>query len=350
MARDIDPRRLIAAHAAAAAFYRERLPGHLPALAYLHSRGVPPALANRPPWTVGYAPAGWTELRTVLHAAGFADRELLAAGLATTSRTGGIIDAFRDRVVFPVRNRAGHVVGFTGRDLSGHPDTPKYRNTVTTAIYRKRRLLYGLAEQAERAPAAVLLVEGPTDVLALAGVGQRPAGVGQRPAGAGYGPPDVGYLAVAPCGTAVSADQVRLLADRVAAGTPLVVAFDADTAGAAAADRTYRLTRDWAGPVDAVVLPPGTDPAGLVARYRQGAVPLLEHLRVALVEVVAEHRLSRFRLDEPEGRVNALRSAAPLVAEIGEQDTSRAAQLCAHLSARLHLDPLTVFEAAYPEP
>ena len=53
MARDIDPRRLIAAHAAAAAFYRERLPGHLPALAYLHSRGVPPALANRPPWTVG---------------------------------------------------------------------------------------------------------------------------------------------------------------------------------------------------------------------------------------------------------------------------------------------------------
>jgi len=65
---------------------------------------------------------------------------------------------------------------------------------------------------------------------------------------------------------------------------------------------------------------------------------------------VAEHRLSRFRLDEPEGRVNALRSAAPLVAEIGEQDTSRAAQLCAHLSARLHLDPLTVFEAAYPEP
>src|SRR5207253_2904550 len=222
---------------------------------------------------------------------------------------------------------------------------------------RKRRLLYGLAEQAERAPAAVLLVEGPTDVLALAGlghrlpgVGHRPVGVGQRPVGVGYWPPGVGYLAVAPCGTAVSADQVRLLADRVAAGTPLVVAFDADTAGAAAADRTYRLTRDWAGPVDAVVLPPGTDPAGLVARYHQGAVRLLEHLRVTLVEVVAEHRLSRFRLDEPEGRVNALRSAAPLVAEIGEQDTSRAAQLCAHLSARLHLDPLTVFEAAYPEP
>ena len=63
---------------------------------------------------------------------------------------------------------------------------------------------------------------------------------------------------------------------------------------------------------------------------------------------MAEHRLSRFRLDEPEGRVNALRSAAPLVAEVGERDTRRAAQLSAHLSTRLRLDPLTVFEAAYP--
>src|SRR6266480_4417262 len=119
MARDVDPRRLFAAHAAAAEFYRARLPGHLPALAYLHSRGVSEAVAHPPPWTVGYAPAGWTELRTALHAAGFLDR-----------------------VMFPVRRRDGLVVGFTGRDLSGRSETPKYRNTVTTAIYRKKRVLY----------------------------------------------------------------------------------------------------------------------------------------------------------------------------------------------------------------
>jgi DNA primase len=354
MTRDVDPRRLLAAHVAATSFYRARLPGHLPALAYLHSRGVSAATANGPQWAVGYAPAGWTELRDALHAEGFPDRELLAAGLATTSRTGAVIDVFRDRVMFPVRNRTGDVVGFTSRDLSGRPDTPKYRNTITTAIYRKKRLLYGLAEQlggdralgagrspggdralgGDRAPGAVLLVEGPSDVLAVACLRQWLPW-----------PP---YVAVAPCGTALSADQVRSLRDSVVPGTPLVVAFDADAAGADAADRAYRLTADWPGAVDAVALPPGTDPAALVARYRHGAVPILEGLRTSLVELVVDHRLSRFRLDEPEGRVNALRAAAPLVAEVGERDTRQAAALSAHLSARLGLDPLTVYEAVYP--
>jgi DNA primase catalytic core len=333
VARDVDPRRLLAAHAAAAGFYRARLTGHLPALAYLHSRGVSEAVAHRPPWTVGYAPAGWTELRRALHKEGFRDRELLAAGLATTSRTGGIIDAFRDRLVFPIRRRDGLVVGFTGRDLSGRPDTPKYRNTITTAIYRKKRLLYGLAEQlpSER---AVLLVEGPTDVLAIACLRRWL--------------PGVPYVAVSPCGIALTVEQVALLRDTVTPGVPLIVAFDSDPAGEDAADRAYRLLRDWPGPVDALALPSGTDPAGLVARHRHGAVALLERARRPLVQVVADHRLDRYRLDEAEGRVTALRAAAPLVAEVAERDTRRAATLSAHLSTRLRLDPLTVFEAAYP--
>jgi DNA primase catalytic core len=347
MARDLDPRRLLAAHAAATGFYRAHLPGHLPALAYLHSRGVSAVTAHCPPWTVGYAPAGWTELRDALHVKGFTDRELFAAGLVTTARTGGVIDAFHDRVMFPVRAPAGQVVGFTGRDLSGRPDVPKYRNTVTTAIYRKKRLLYGLAEQLgpaerplaerpvdERLPGAVLLVEGPTDVLAVACLH--------------HWLPAASYVAVSPCGTALTAEQVALLRGTVGPGTPLVVAFDADAAGEGAADRAYQLLRDWPGAVDALRLPAGTDPASLVARYRHAAVPMLEHARGPLVEVVIEHRLNRFRLDEPEGRVNALRAAAPLVAEVAQRDTRQAAVLSAHLAARLHLNPLTVFEAVYP--
>ncbi|OLE24631.1 MAG: hypothetical protein AUG44_18620 [Actinobacteria bacterium 13_1_20CM_3_71_11] len=335
MARDVDPRRLFAAHAAAAEFYRARLPGHLPALAYLHSRGVSEAVAHRPPWTVGYAPAGWTELRTALHAAGFLDDELLAAGLATTARTGSVIDVFRDRVMFPVRRRDGLVVGFTGRDLSGRSETPKYRNTVTTAIYRKKRVLYGLAEQLP-GDRVVLLVEGPTDVLAVACLRRWL--------------PDAPYVAVSPCGTALTAEQVALLRDAVPPGVPVVVAFDSDPAGEVAADRAYRLLRDWPGPVDALALPSGTDPAGLVARFRHGAVALLERARRPLAQVVVDHRLDRFRLDEAEGRVTALRAAAPLVAEVAERDTRQAATLSAHLSARLRLDPLTVFEAVYPAP
>jgi DNA primase len=338
VAGEADPRRLLAAHAAATVYYAQWLPGHLPALAYLHSRGVLGAVANRPPWTVGYAPAGWSGLRDALHGAGYTDGELLAAGLATTSRTGGVVDAFRDRVVFPVRSRAGHVVGFTARDLSGRPGVPKYRNTVTTRIYRKKRLLYGLAEQLLQdaaTPAAVLIVEGPTDVLAVAGLRR-------------WLPAPAPYVALSPCGTALTADQVALVRATVAPGTPLVLAFDADPAGDVAADRAHRLLRDWPGPVDVLCLPAGTDPAGVVARHGHGAVAVLQRARRPLVEVVADHRLARFRLDEAEGRIGALRSAAPLVAEVAARDARRAAALSVHLSVRLRLDPLTVFEAAYP--
>jgi DNA primase catalytic core len=329
----VDPARLLAAHAAATRFYRAHLPGHLPALAYLHSRGVSVSVAAGPPWFTGYAPAGRAPLRDALRADGFDDRELFDAGLVTTTRRGGVVDTFRDRVMFPVRDRAGRVVGFTGRDLSGRPGRPKYRNTMTTAIYRKKELLFGLAEQ-QPLSGVVLVVEGPTDVLAVACLRQwLPA------------PP---YLAVSPCGTALTAGQVALLREVVPDGTPLVLAFDADTAGQGAVDRAYRLLRDWPGPVDALALPTGTDPAGVIARYRHAAVPILEVARRSLVEVVADHRLRRFRLDEVEGRITALRVVAPLVAEVAERDTRRAAALSAHLAARLRLDPLTVFEAAYP--
>jgi DNA primase len=236
--------------------------------------------------------------------------------------------------MFPVRDRVGRVVGFTGRDLSGRPGRPKYRNTTGTAIYRKRELLFGLAEQLPAHHVTVLVVEGPTDVLAVACLRRWPAAPR--------------YVAVSPCGTALSAAQVALLRDTVPAGTPLVLAFDADAAGEWAADRAYRLLRDWPGPVDALALPTGTDPAGVIARYRHAAVPILEVARRSLVEVVADHRLRRFRLDEVEGRITALRVVAPLVAEVAERDTRRAAALSAHLAARLRLDPLTVFEAAYP--
>ncbi len=328
----MDPSRLLAAHAAATEFYRAQLPGHLPALAYLHSRGVSTSVARS--WSVGYAPAGWMQLRDALRADGFDHRELFDAGLVTTTRRGGLVDVFRDRVMFPVRDRAGRVVGFTGRDLSGRARRPKYRNTMTTAIYRKKQLLYGLAEQLPLA-GAVLVVEGPTDVLALACLRQwLPA------------PP---HVAVSPCGTALTADQVALLRAVAPAGTPIVVAFDADTAGQGAADRAYRLLRDWSGPVEALALPAGTDPAAVVARFRQAAAPILDVARRPLVEVVADHRIQRFRLDEAEGRITALRVVARLVADVAERDVRAAAALSAHLARRLHLDPLTVYEAVYPE-
>jgi len=338
--REPDPQRLIAAHAAANEFYRARILSEPRALRYLRTRGIVAATAHTPPWTLGYAPRGWTHLRDHLRGTGYTDDELLAAGLVTTAGNGNLIDVFRNRVTFAIRNPDGEIVAFTGRDLSGRANTPKYKNTTTTAIYSKKHTLYGLAEQlgGDAQPSAVMLVEGPADVLALARLRQS---VGADE----YRQP---YVAVAPCGTALTVEQVARLADAVPPGTALVVAFDPDTAGRAAVEKSYELLRAWPGPVDAIALPAGTDPAELVAQGRASAVQVLEQARQPLADLLIDQRLARFRLDEIPGRFDALHAAAPLVADVAARDTGHAARLSAHLAARLDLNPLTVFEAVFP--
>jgi DNA primase catalytic core len=357
---EIDPQRLLAAHQLANEFYRSHLLDEPRALAYLRSRGVIAATAHAAPWTIGYAPRGWTVLRDHLYSHDFTEPELLAAGLVTTSRNGTVIDTFRDRVMFPMRNSDGQVVAFTGRDLSGRPDVPKYRNTTTTAIYRKRELLYGLAEQfdAHTEPAAVLLVEGPADVVAVARM---------RISLSHSDYPDPLY-AVAPCGTALTAQQVTLLAGAIPPGTPIVAAFDADTAGANAIDKSYTLLRDWPGTVDAMALPAGADPASLVASGPATALAQFHEARTPLVDLLVEHRLAphltrletrleelaRFDRDPSTEslaiRLEALRTVAGLLTEVADRDQPHAAGLAMHVATRLQLDPLTVFEAMYPPP
>jgi len=354
----VDPQRLLAAHQLANEFYRSHVLDEPRALAYLRSRGIIAATAHAAPWTIGYAPRGWTVLRDHLYAQGYTDAELLAAGLVTTSRNGSVIDVFRDRVMFPIRNPDGQVVAFTGRDLSGRVDVPKYRNTTTTAIYRKSELLYGLAEQlgADTQPAAVLLVEGPADVVAVARM---------RISVPHDDYPDPFY-AVAPCGTALTAQQVTLLAQSVPPGTPVVVAFDADSAGASAIDKSYALLREWPGPVEAMALPAGADPASLVAAGPAHALAQMREARTPLVDLLVEHRLTphldrlhtrleelaRFDRDPSTEsvaiRLNALQGVAGLLTEVADRDQPHAARLALHVASRLQLDPLTVFEAMYP--
>ncbi|GAA1575792.1 hypothetical protein GCM10009827_117110 [Dactylosporangium maewongense] len=357
-ARPSDPDRLIAAHRVANEFYRSHLLDEPRALAYLRSRGIVAASASTPPWTIGYAPHGWTNLRNHLRANGFTDDELLNAGLITIARNGNRIDVFRDRVMFPIRNAAGDIVAFTGRDLSGRDGTPKYRNTTTTAIYHKSVLLYGLAEQfaGTAQPAAVMLVEGPADVVAVARLRHNlPDTLYPDP-----------YYAVAPCGTALTAEQVALLAAAVPPGTPIVAAFDADDAGQAAIDKSYQLLRAWPGPVDAISLEGRADPASLVAAGLATAVGTFAHLRRPLVDVVLDHRLKPHlarldtRLDElarigrdPSSeslliRLNAVRAVAPFIGEVAQDNPDLAARLSIELGARLRVEPLTVLETIYP--
>lgn len=334
--------RLLDALAHAADHFHSRLDDPA-ALAYLRSRGIPPALARTTRWRLGYAPPGRVGLTGLLRHRGFTPEELIAAGVAVRPRggrrAGHVLDVFCDRLMFPVCDRDGRVVGFVGRDLSGSPAVPRYRNTRTTPLYTKSEQLYGLFESvcSGAAPATVLLVEGPADAVALARLPREPAGR---------------VAAVSTCGTALTGAQVGLLARLVPRGTAIVVCFDPDAAGQRAADRAYRLLRGWAGPVDAVVLPSGTDPAALIAGqgpYRAAAT--LAANRRPLLDVLVAQRVAGHRLDEIEGRVAALRAAGRLLRHAADEvprDLPLLPTIGRRLGVRLGFDGVTVLESIYP--
>ena len=184
-------------------------------------------------YRVGLAPEDWRGLHRRAAKEGFTDREMEEAGLLVR-RPERVYDRFRGRLMFPLVDHRGRVVGFGGRTLTD--ENPKYLNSPEGPLYRKGRLLYGLF-QARRAISdadEVLVVEGYTDVLAMAQTGVRNV--------------------VASMGTALTERQVQLMTRF----TPhLVFMFDADRAGAEAALRSGELTRGMGLRPQVVVLPPG---------------------------------------------------------------------------------------------
>lgn len=335
--------RLLSGHREAVRFYRAQLAGTIEAQAYLVGRGLPgvlPGAVDQDRWNLGYAPPQWVGLIRHLRDHGYRDDEMELAGLAVRSRTGRLVDRFRDRIMFPLRGTgggagadgaAGDVVGFIGRDITDSLAVPKYLNSPTTPLYRKGTILFGLAEQQDLLAAGQvrrLVVEGPVDVIAVAEA-QHDV------------PPDV--VAVATCGTTLTEDHVDLLSTDGGSARSLAVAFDPDRAGRAAADRAYGLLKHWPVSVDALELP--ADPADLLRD--SGAVTARAALTATgrpLLDAVVDHKLQRWAAGIaagwPEARVAALRAVAPLVAS-GQRPgefTSRVADL----ALRLDLDPVVV--------
>lgn len=284
--------RLVEVTGAAVAFYTERLktaPDAGAARGYLRSRGYDADVVDT--FSLGYSPDGWDNLVNHLRDLGTRDETMIAAGLASRSSRGGLIDRFRGRVMFPIFDVRGDAVGFGARVLDG--DGPKYLNSSESAIYHKSRLLYGLnwaKSDIVRQDTAVV-VEGYTDVIAMHIAGMP--------------------IAVATCGTALGEDHLDLLrrfSERV------VFAFDADEAGAGAALRGF--DRSVPGDLDLriALLPDGKDPADVVAAGD------LDRLRRAIAESEPllkfriETELSHYDLDEPEARAKAVRGAAAVIA------------------------------------
>jgi DNA primase len=317
-----DPTRLVAAHHGARDFYRAQLLSADGPRRYLTNRGLgvftrdprPWAAGVDAPWHVGYAPPGPTRLVDHLTSAGYGPDELLAAGMATPSRTGGIVDTFRDRIMFPVHNPDGQPVAFIGRAAPGAPPrVPRYLNTRDTPIYHKGQTLYGLAEQADRLRDgwAPVIVEGPADVLAVWLA--HPDSVG------------VGRVAVAACGTSLTDAHVAAIAATPGATRHgITVAFDNDPAGRAATLRAWQLLPVGAD-IDlyAARLPDRADPADLVAANHAAALRAgLSHRAVPLVEKVIDLRLHQIvgyhpnLLEHPGGQVMAARALVQLLIDL----------------------------------
>jgi len=294
--------RLIEAHRAAAEFYAERLAAEdgKTARDFLAERGFDAEAIKT--FGCGFAPAGWDLLTKHLLLKKFTPKELETAGLSKPARSGSMIDRFRRRLVWPIRSITGDVVGFGARRLFDDDDGPKYLNTPETPIYKKSEVLYGVdlakREIARRRQAVV--VEGYTDVMAchLAGV----------------------PTAVATCGTAFGGDHIgvlrRLLMDSDSFRGEVIFTFDGDEAGRKAALRAFDDEQRFVAQTFVAVESGGMDPCELRQAKGDVAVRDLVAQRVPLVQFALRSTIDGYDLETVEGRVQALRSAAPLVAKI----------------------------------
>ncbi len=295
--------RLIQAHAAAAAFYADQLrtPEARTAREFLAQRGFDEAAAAA--YGCGYAPDGWDALTKHLQALGFTSNELTTGGLARPSQRGSLIDRFHRRLLWPIRDLAGDVVGFGARRLYDDDKVEaKYLNTPETPIYKKSQLLYGVdvAKKEIARQHRAVIVEGYTDVMAchLAGV----------------------TTAIASCGTAFGTEHIgvirRLLLDSDAFTGEVIFTFDGDAAGMKAAERAFAEDQKFMAQTFVAVESSGLDPCELRQKSGDEAVRDLVARRIPLVEFVLRNTVSRADLDTAEGRSAALDRGVPLVAMI----------------------------------
>ncbi len=299
----INRSRLVAANLAAATYYQEQLqlPEAQHGRDFLTKRGFDRDAAKL--FGVGYAPDQWDSLFKFLKGKGFTEEELMLAGLIKEG-TKGPIDRYRNRLIWPVKDISGDVVGFGARKLASDEvdQGPKYLNSPETPIYKKNQILYGLdmAKKEISKTRQVVIVEGYTDVMAahLAGV----------------------TTAVATCGTAFGDEHIRiirrLLMDADAFRGEVIFTFDGDAAGQKAALRAFEDDQKFVAQTFVAVEPNGMDPCELRQAHGDPAVRELIARRVPLFEFAIKSVIAGYDITNPEGRVNALNQVAPLIGKI----------------------------------
>ena len=324
--------RILAANKSAEDFFIAQLttPEAEPGRAFLGERGFDQAAAER--FGIGFAPRGGL-LAKHLKGLGYSEEELIVAGLLGKGERGDVYDRFRGRLVWPIRDVTGSTLGFGARKLLDDDNGPKYLNTPETPVYHKSQVLYGL-DLAKRDIARgrqVVVVEGYTDVMAchLAGV----------------------TTAVATCGTAFGVDHIKIVrrvigdvenADTTGTGE-VIFTFDPDEAGQKAASRAFAEEQRFAAQTFVAVAPDGLDPCDLRLNKGDDAVRRLIKTRKPMFEFMIRRRLAEHDLETVEGRVAALRAAAPVVA--GIRDQALGIGYVRNLAGWLGMDPAEVSRA-----
>jgi DNA primase len=269
---------------------------------YLAGRGFDEAILRQ--FRVGYSPSAWDRLLTGAQRDGFTPEELAAAGLAQKGQQGGVYDRFRGRIMFPLADYRGRVLGFGARALR-EDQRPKYLNTSENELYHKGRQLFGIDRAASQAAkrGRIVAVEGYTDVLAL-----HQAGIPES---------------VAIMGTALTQQQLTTLAQRVGKDGTVYLALDADRAGQDAMRRAARGARDLDLELRVVEMPEGNDPAELVAAEgADGFGRRIEGARL-VPDFEARRVVAQADLGSARGRDKALEQVRPLVGALPANSATR---------------------------
>lgn len=290
---DDERARLIKALEAAQGYFTENLRGSLPIKDYLTNRGVPADWFD--PLGLGFAPDSWEGMQDRLRAAGVDSKDAVSAGLIRPRASGGYYDYFRSRVTIPIRDLNGNLVAFGGR-IYGEGD-PKYLNSPESAVFRKRGVLYGLdtAREAIRREGCVILVEGYFDQIAL-----RIRGLENT---------------VAPLGTALGKDQIRLLKRF---SSEMITVFDGDEAGLRAVKRSIPLFLSEGIEPRCLILHDDKDPDEAVNRI--GITAFREMLDTAgsMIEFLLDTVTAQYDVNTMQGRNLALEECLPVLREIAD--------------------------------
>ena len=309
--------RLLALVERATAFYERYLwesDNAAPAREYLAGRGLgEPVLRD---FRIGFSPPAWDRVVRAATRDGYRSEELASAGLAQRGRRGDFIDRFRGRIMFPLSDARGRVLGFGARSLT-EAERPKYLNTSENELYHKGRQLFGIDQARARAAkrGRIVAVEGYTDVLAL-----HQGGITES---------------VAIMGTAVTQEQLAELSR--AAGT-VYLALDADRSGQEAMLRAARGARERDVELLVAEMPEGADPAELVTREGPEAFERLLDGALSVPEFEARRLVASADLRSPHGRDRAIDAARPLVGSVPANSATRD-EVVRFLADKLDVDP-----------